>query len=144
MRLIDADELTAKIDTWDESARNGTNPNCKNGNEYEAAMDICIMVEESPTVDAIPVVRCRECKHRYYYDDDEHDPVCTASMAYASTPDDWFCKDGQRKDDACAEIVKVSYCRDCLYRGNSFTGCPKLHGLETPDNFFCKYGKPKN
>lgn len=26
MRLIDADVLIAKIDAWDESARNGTNP----------------------------------------------------------------------------------------------------------------------
>lgn len=42
-----------------------------------------------------------------------------------------------------ADAVEVRRCRECLYRSNSFTGCPKLHGLETPDDFFCKYGKPK-
>ena len=45
-----------QIDKWDESARNGTNPNCKNGNEYEAAMDIVIMVEEAPAADVVEVV----------------------------------------------------------------------------------------
>lgn len=45
---IEKEALMAKIDAWEESARNGTNPNCKNGNEYEAAMDIAIMVEEAP------------------------------------------------------------------------------------------------
>lgn len=46
---------------------------------------------------------------------------------------------GEKMDDA----AKVVLCRDCLYWGNRWTGCPKLHGLETPDDFFCKYGKPK-
>ena len=53
---IDKDILMAQIDRWDESALNGTNPNCKNGNEYEAAMDIAIMVEEAPIVDVVKVV----------------------------------------------------------------------------------------
>ena len=48
---IDKEALMKKIDAWEESARNGTNPNCKNGNEYEAAMDIAIMVEEAPAAD---------------------------------------------------------------------------------------------
>lgn len=30
-------------------------------------------VEETPTIDAVPVVRCRECKHFVKYDDDYHD-----------------------------------------------------------------------
>lgn len=41
------------------------------------------------------------------------------------------------------DAVEVVRCRECLFRGNRWTGCPKLHGLETPDDFFCKYGKPK-
>lgn len=45
---------------------------------------------------------------------------------------------------SAVDAVEVVRCRECLYRCNSFTGCPKLHGLETPDDFFCKYGKPKN
>lgn len=40
-------------------------------------------------------------------------------------------------------MVEVVLCRDCMWRGNRWTGCPKLKGLVTPDDFFCKYGKPK-
>jgi len=56
---IDKEALMAKIDAWEESARNGTNPNCKNGNEYEAAMDIAIMVEEAPAADVRENVKGR-------------------------------------------------------------------------------------
>lgn len=59
-------------------------------NVYRALADV-------PTVDAVPVVRCRGCKHRYYYENDAAKPVCTKSMAYCNTPDDWFCADGERK-----------------------------------------------
>ena len=37
-----------------------------------------------PTIDAVPVVRCKDCKHRYR--------DCVGG-AY----DDWFCTDGERK-----------------------------------------------
>ena len=57
-----------------------------------------VELEDHSHADIVEVVRCRECRHRYYYED-EHEPVCTASMAYANTPDDWFCKDGQRRED---------------------------------------------
>lgn len=96
MRLIDADVLMAKIDAWDESAIKGTNPNCKNGNEYEAAMDICIMVEESPTIDAVPVVRCADCKH-WYGPDDGYDHSCDVDALLR--PGRWFCPAGQRRED---------------------------------------------
>ena len=65
-------------------------------------------ISEAPTIDAVPVVRCRECKHRYtencpmyfhdfywlegygeYVDDDtDH------------TEDDYFCPKGERKEGA--------------------------------------------
>ena len=66
------------------------------------------LIEKAPTIDAVPVVRCRECKHRYtencpmyfhdfywlegygeYVDDDtDH------------TEDDYFCPKGERKEGA--------------------------------------------
>ena len=65
-------------------------------------------ISDAPTIDAVPVVRCRECKHRYtencpmyfhdfywlegygeYVDDDtDH------------TEDDYFCPKGERKEGA--------------------------------------------
>ena len=75
--------------------------------EYSES-DIGYMIRKRPTIDAIPVVRCRECKHRYtencpmyfhdfywlegygeYVDDDtDH------------TEDDYFCPKGERKEGA--------------------------------------------
>ena len=45
MRLIDADKLSARL------SRNAT--------PYFTVSDI----ENAPTIDAVPVVRCWECKH---------------------------------------------------------------------------------
>ena len=91
MRLIDADAL------MDEANSDGAYG-------YVDAKQI----SEAPTVDAVPVVRCRECKYRYtencpmyfhasywhegyeeYVDDDtDH------------TEDDYFCPAGKRKEGA--------------------------------------------
>lgn len=52
----------------------------------------------APTVDAVPVVRCREC---YYKDEkrimDEDALWCRKHHMYVTA--DWFCADGERKDD---------------------------------------------
>ena len=45
-------------------------------------------VDEQPTVDAAPVVRCKDCKYfkkLLCQNEDNHG--------------DWFCEDGERKDD---------------------------------------------
>ena len=55
-------------------------------------------VDEQQTIDAVPVVRCRECKH--CYPENHH---CDHHMGTAAPlrrkPDD-FCSYGERKDDA--------------------------------------------
>jgi len=53
-----------------------------------------------PNVDAVPVVRCRDCKHR-----DPEDKKCDyGGMAvqglFFPRPDDWFCADGERRDES--------------------------------------------
>lgn len=44
----------------------------------------------TPTVDAVPVVRCKDCKHA------EED--CEIAFHFGEK-DDWFCADGERKGD---------------------------------------------
>lgn len=39
-----------------------------------------------------------------------------------------------------ADVVEVVRCRDCKFRSNEWTGCPKLNGTITDDEFFCKCG----
>ena len=78
MRLIDADTLIHK-------KRKGTIGNISG--DFVAGFDI----DTSPTIDAVPVVRCRECKY--------HKPIdyCTK---YKQTGwfDDDFCSRGHRKE----------------------------------------------
>ncbi len=39
-----------------------------------------------------------------------------------------------------AGVRPVVLCRDCIFRSNEWTGCPKLNGTITGDEFFCKCG----
>ena len=39
-----------------------------------------------------------------------------------------------------ADARPVVLCRDCIFRSNEWTGCPKLNGTITGDEFFCKCG----
>ena len=75
IRLIDADELRKDILDL---------PNCYNG--YSDAYDkACIidMIDEQPTVDAVEVVRCKDCRKWC---------ICHHS-------DDYYCADAERKED---------------------------------------------
>ena len=60
--------------------------------------DVVFDVEEMPTVDAVPVVRCRECKHcdpeNYHCDH----PMGTAAPLRRKPED--FCSYGERKEGA--------------------------------------------
>lgn len=48
-------------------------------------------IENCPTVDAVEVVRCGECKHR-----EEKTFWCEKVQDFISNPE-WFCADGERK-----------------------------------------------
>ena len=65
--------------------------------EYSES-DIGYMIRKRPTIDAVPVVRCRECKHcdpeNYHCDH----PMGTAAPLKRK-PDD-FCSYGERKEGA--------------------------------------------
>lgn len=95
MRVIDADRLSVAIH------ENVSTP-------YEDARDAkedCLReIEESPTVDAEVVVRCKDCKHygtgaclKIYSDGNVH-----SANWQIRKPDD-FCSYGERKDCGDAE-----------------------------------------
>ena len=60
--------------------------------------DVVFDVEEMPTVDAVEVVRCKDCIRRY---DTDECPMCFLSEGqyYEFTRDDGFCDRGERKDN---------------------------------------------
>lgn len=49
------------------------------------------------TIDAVPVVRCRECK---YHEDEEIGMVYCPNMIGGWVVENWFCADGERKEGA--------------------------------------------
>ena len=96
MRLIDADAFLKDILT----AGIG-----KTIIEYSES-DIGNMIRKRPTIDAVPVVRCRECKYsriNHLMKKDilscENIDVCGEEYLFERNPND-FCSYGQRKDDA--------------------------------------------
>jgi hypothetical protein len=76
MRLIDADALEAKLE---EQRKLYIEMDMK-GAEHLLVHDVLHHVWEAPTIDAVPVVRCKDCR--------DHE-VCITS-------DDWYCADAER------------------------------------------------
>ena len=78
MRLIDADRALEIV--RDQGI---AHPNAHYLTNY--AM---LILREAPTVDAVAVVHCRECKHRY------EDSWCE----YVDDDDNFYCARGERKE----------------------------------------------
>lgn len=53
-------------------------------------------IDKMPTVDAVPVVRCKDCKHCFVDGDNVRFNVCELNHNRVQA-DDWFCADGERK-----------------------------------------------
>ena len=87
MRLIDAD--SAKLAVSDYKIFR-----CQLG----GLMDVAEFIDDQPTIDAVPVVRCRECKWWHEDDDIGHCDNPDGLDNYAK-PDD-FCSYGKRKEGA--------------------------------------------
>lgn len=55
-------------------------------------------IENAPTLDAVPVVRCRDCK--YLYTDEYGFLACAESGAMLNPEENDFCSYGQRRDQS--------------------------------------------
>ena len=58
---------------------------------------VCDDIEESPTVDAVEVVRCRECKYSFY-DEIFGNFWCNSHSGCRKVKDEGFCDLGERKE----------------------------------------------
>ena len=58
-------------------------------------------VDEQPTVDAVPVVRCGECKHRIgtIYARDGMTILKVCELKHGTNSIDFYCKDGERRSE---------------------------------------------
>ncbi|MBS6715382.1 MAG: hypothetical protein KH231_07950 [Dialister sp.] len=65
--------------------------------DYDAAGMIEDCIENTPTIDAVPVVRCRECRHRYTMNCSMYYECSQCGGQWDWTTDDGFCDRGERK-----------------------------------------------
>lgn len=91
MRLIDADAL-----------RNEYCRECLPDKAYDCRFDpwcgTMMWVNEAPTIDAVPVVRCAECK---WFDKGGNGvaPICARHSGLAGAHDRSFCSYGEKRDE---------------------------------------------
>ena len=95
MRLIDADVLLDCIPYCD--------PNCdRNISKVGAIADMVMLVSEAPTIDAVEVVRCKDCKYFLPYETAKGEKFCFCNHPYDGLYGvglDSFCYLGERKEE---------------------------------------------
>lgn len=64
---------------------------------HESVSGILTKLSKQPTIDAVPVVRCRECRHRYTMNCSMYYECVRCGRQLDWTTDDGFCDRGQRK-----------------------------------------------
>lgn len=83
MRLIDADELRDTIEN-------------EHFGEYDDKETVFYCIGTAHTVDAVVVVRCKDCK---YHDEGEGYIYCWALHMKCPDGSEFFCKYGERSED---------------------------------------------
>ena len=85
MRLIDADSVKFKFPYGLDN----------NGILMVPYNSCKCSLDDAPTVDAVPVVRCRDCEH---YNPENYDVSCDHPKGIMGPSDDDFCSYGERRE----------------------------------------------
>ena len=91
MRLCDLDEIKIQVKRQYEDCH-GYSGN-KKAIYREAILAVRSILHSAKTIDAVPVVRCRECKYH-------NKPPCPMRLSFNWTEDEDFCSYGERKEGA--------------------------------------------
>ena len=84
MRLIDADKFEVYSYTL-------ISPDFEEG-----VLSVLEKLDAAPTIDAVEVVRCKDCKYSY---DDISGLYCSHGVCiYCIVPPDFYCPEGKRKE----------------------------------------------
>ena len=98
VRLIDGDELIVKLYQHQPMDWTGSDAEVQELNDWKLFRN---MVDNSPTVDAVPVVRCKDCKYYKPQKKSAHwehrANYCNRVVTIKVQPYD-FCSYGERKD----------------------------------------------
>lgn len=95
VRLIDADALMKRAEKLENEP---WNKEVAPYNWAQAYVTLQEELENAPTVDAVPVVRCKDCK--YYNTSCCADGFgwCERNGSGHGSTDDWFCADGEKRE----------------------------------------------
>ena len=97
MRLIDADRLNKPIYAEEDNIT-GSGMSYDEICGYNDGIDIAWnKIDQAPTIDAVPVMRCKDCIRRY---DTDECPMCflIEGKYYEYTNENGFCDRGERKE----------------------------------------------
>ena len=69
-------------------------------NAYHLTNYATLILQEAPTVDAVPVVRCKDCKYVYYYNEEGcRGFVCNGYFQYGDVEPNDFCSYGEMRNN---------------------------------------------
>ena len=109
MRLIDGDALIEKFNEKVDMAE--CLIDARTAERFATFCALADAVEEMPTVDAVPVVRCKDCMHYLIVDEFEGGKryMCKVNhFSYINSDGDMhYCSYGERKEDKAEGKVKI-------------------------------------
>ena len=92
MRLIDADWVFSNLkQTVVVTGKENAEAVVKALEDYNG------LIRNAPTIDAVEVVRCKECKHRYWHDMGKY--LCEMYYGMSDVSDENYCSYGERRED---------------------------------------------
>ena len=106
-RLIDANTLDdsfrhsiVKCKQWfkDAAVLGEEESKARADQAYVTFMECSMRLKKQPTIDAVQVVRCKECKWFDAYGD-TYDPYCDHKNHRHEVRNDFFCADGERRTE---------------------------------------------
>lgn len=100
MRLIDADKMAVDESEAYMSAQVQITDDLKWLVNFAAHSKIQRLIADTPTVDAIPMVRCRECKFGSWDSEPDDAMVCVRTNDGFWRSGNDFCSRGERKEGA--------------------------------------------
>ena len=104
MRLIDADALRKRMFSYYNCVNEHTSKSTYRGDtlmNYEVADMIEYCIDDAPTVDAVEVVRCKDCRHCEIVDETQRYFCCRPLGTIGCVPvqaDDYCSYSAPRKD----------------------------------------------
>ena len=93
MRLIDADRLKKVMSETIMFIMQNPKMDSQEAHVRAAFVTFGKMLHNAPTIDAVPVVRCKDCRWRTGFEMDDAWHPCDE----VAVNNNWFCADGERR-----------------------------------------------